>query len=392
MTFPSSSDNLFASIFMGGFECAAHRRRDGLQLDVLAATGHAQRAAEDYALLQQAGIRTVRDGLRWHRIETAPRVYDWTSFLPMLAASHATGTQVIWDLCHWGIPAGLDIFSPAFIPRFAAFAGAAAEVIARNSPRRVAYPPLFCPINEISFWAWVGGDVKAFAPHREGQGPVLKRQLVSASLAAMQAVLKVLPGARFVQAEPLIHVSPGVSAEAEQPDRAEAVRRHNLAQYEAWDMLRGDLGGSPAALDLLGVNYYWDNQWQDNGERTPPGHPGHRPLHRMLVDLWQRYRRPIVLTETGAEAENACGWLGYVAAEVRLAQKAGVEILGVCLYPVMDYPGWDDDRHCACGLIEVDDAWRERHLRTDLADELHAQSTLFATHRHAVLLGESRSA
>jgi hypothetical protein len=39
--------NIFKSFFMGGFECATHRRRDGLQIDVLSSTGHAEQAATD---------------------------------------------------------------------------------------------------------------------------------------------------------------------------------------------------------------------------------------------------------------------------------------------------------------------------------------------------------
>ena len=99
------------SFFIGGFECATHRRKDGAQVDVIARAGHDVRCARDYALLAEVGIRTVRDGLRWHLIEREPGVYDWSSFVPMLQAALRTGTQVIWDLCHWGVPAGLDPFS-----------------------------------------------------------------------------------------------------------------------------------------------------------------------------------------------------------------------------------------------------------------------------------------
>ena len=66
-------------------------------------------------MLAEHGIRTVRDGLRWHLIETAPGRYDWSSFLPMLRAARDTGTQVIWDLAHYGWPDDLDIWSPAFV-------------------------------------------------------------------------------------------------------------------------------------------------------------------------------------------------------------------------------------------------------------------------------------
>ncbi len=362
---------------MGGFECATHRRRDGAQIDVLAATGHATQAAYDYRLLQQAGVLTVRDGLRWHLIEASPGVYDWTSFLPMLDASLATGTQVIWDLCHWGVPAHLDPFSADFAPRFAAFAGAAASLIRERSGGDRAPVPFYCPVNEISFWAWVGGDMEAFSPHGLGRGDELKTRLAEASIAAIAAVRAVDPRARFLQAEPIIHIAPEYADIPEYPHVEDHVRNHVTAQYQAWDMLRGDLkpelGGSPAMLDVIGVNYYWNNQWVHGGDRMPPGHPDHRPLHLMLGDLWARYGRPIVITETGAEAGAAAGWVGYIAAEVRQAQRAGVEVLGVCLYPVMDYPGWDDERHCPVGLIEVAEDWTTRRLRQDLAEEIRVQ-------------------
>ena len=70
------------------------------------------------------------------------------------------------------------------------------------------------------------------------------------------------------------------------------------------------------------------------------------------------------------------GWLGYTAAEARQAQREGAEILGLCLYPVMDYPGWDDGRHCHCGLIALDEHWQQRTLRTDLVRELELQSRI----------------
>ncbi len=363
---------------MGGFECATHRRRDRTRIDVVARTKHDRLCASDYELLAAAGVRTVRDGLRWHLIEVTAGEYDWSSFLPMLRAAYATGTQVLWDLCHWGVPEHIDLFSPEFPERFAAFAAAAAALICReNQAAGVTHPQVYCPINEISFWAWVGGDEEHFHPFGNGRGPELKQQLVLASLRAMRAVRTVDPKARFLQAEPIIHIS----ADGDRPEDVPAAERHTASQFEAWDMLTGvrdpELGGSPESLDLIGVNYYWNNQWVHEGERTPPGHDLHRPLHAQLVELWRRYRRPILITETGAESSAAVGWLGMIAAEVRQARRLGVPVLGICLYPIMDYPGWDDDRHCGVGLIEASEDWLSRSLRTDLAAEIQVQTPLF---------------
>lgn len=356
-----------ASFFAGGFETAAHRRADRLQLDLIRDSNHDLYAETDYRLLRRAGIRTVRDGLRWHLIESRSGVYDWSSFLPMLRASIATKTQVIWDLCHWGIPADLDLFSLDFVERFAAFAYASASLIAEHS----GDVPLFCPVNEISFWSWVGGGVGAFHPHLTDRADDVKRQLVRASLAAIQAIRTVNPRARFIQPEPLINV---VSDQQKPEHRAEA-RCHTAGQYQAWDWLAAD--PERRALDIIGVNYYWNNQWVHQGERVSLGHAQHRPFHLMLLDVWNRYQRPILISETGMESMAGASWLAYICAEVRQAQREGAEIIGICLYPVMDYPGWDDNRHCACGLIEVDAEWQSRSLRLDFVAELSCQQRLF---------------
>ena len=117
-------EGLFDSYFLGGFECSTHRRRDGRRLDLIAATGHDRAVVLDYRAMLEHGIRTVRDGVRWHLIETVPGRYDWSSFLPMLRAAEEVGVQVIWDLCHYGWPDHLDIWRPRFVDGFARFAAA----------------------------------------------------------------------------------------------------------------------------------------------------------------------------------------------------------------------------------------------------------------------------
>jgi hypothetical protein len=359
-------DRLFASFLQGGFEGSCHRRWDGRQLDIIAATRHDTLVAEDYGLIAAAGLRTVRDALRWHLIEQVPGQYDWSSFLPMLRAARAAELQVIWDLCHYGAPEGLDIWSPDFVERFACFAAAAAAVVKEQD----GGTPFYSPINEISFWAWAGGDQGRFGPYGTGRGPELKRQLVRASIAAIERIRAIDARARFIQPEPVIHI---VSA-PDRPEDIEPAARWDLSQYEACDMLSGRLepalGGSEALLDIVGVNFYWNNQWRYGGASIPLGDPQHRPFHELLLDTWKRYKRPILVAETGAEGPSAAPWLGYVAGEVRAALRAGVPVVGICLYPVMDYPDWDDERHCSTGLIEVAQDWHRRRLRPIVCDRL----------------------
>ena len=161
-----SSPRLFQTFIMAGYECAAQRRGDGQRVDLQASTGHLRWAARDFAQLRASGIGCARDGLRWHVIERQPGQYDWSSFLPLLRVARECNLQVVWDFSHYGYPDGLDIWRPAFVERFARFAGAAARLMVDEG---IDVP--FCsPINEISFWSWAGGDVGYFNPGAMGVG------------------------------------------------------------------------------------------------------------------------------------------------------------------------------------------------------------------------------
>ncbi|TXR50743.1 beta-glucosidase [Phyllobacterium endophyticum] len=367
---------VFKSFFLAGFECSTHRRPDGRRLDLLAATDHYRRAETDYRQLADHGVHTARDGLRWHLIETRPGYYDWSSFLPMLKAANRSGTQVIWDLCHYGWPDDIDIWSPAFVERFARFAAAAAQLI-RNESDDVA---LYCPVNEISYWAWAGGETGRINPCSFGRGNELKRNLVRAAIASIEAIRDVDPGARFITAEPLIHVD-SPSPEPEHVVEAECYR---LSQFEALDLLSGridpGLGGSPEYLDLVGVNFYPDNQWYLGGPTIPLGHHAYRRLSTMLQEVYHRYGRPLLIAETGAEGSARAAWLHYVSSEVQHAQRRQTQITGICLYPILDYPGWDNDRLCRVGLLGDVTQCGLRKVSQATAAELRRQATLIDAH------------
>ncbi len=362
----------FRSFFIAGFECSTHRLRSGRRLDLIAATAHDRIAAADYARLRQVGIRVAREGVRWHRIETAPGHYDFSSVLPMLRAAREAGIQVIWDLFHYGWPDGLDIFRPEFVDRFAAFARAFAQLHAGETDETL----WITPVNEISFFAWAGGSVGYINPFRHRRGLKLKRQLVRASIAATEAVWEVAPGARIAQIDPVIHIA----ADPARPEQRAAARRYRYVHFEAWDMLAGrvapELGGDPKYLDVIGVNFYPRNQWLHKGPTLAPSHPLHRPFCEILHEVWERYQRPLFVAETGTEDEERAGWLRYVGGEVRAALRMGVPVEGICLYPILNHPGWDDDRHCHNGLWDYADEKGEREIHAPLAEELARQRGL----------------
>jgi len=370
---------------MGGFECSTHRLPSGRRLDVVRASRHDEFVVEDYQRLKSQDILTCREGLRWHLIETRPYEYDFSSALPMIRASETLGIQVLWDLFHYGWPDDLDIFSPEFIERFAAFARAFAELLASESSQT----PYICPVNEISFFAWAGGDCCILNPFTPGRADELKRQMVRASLAATHALWEVNPRTRLVQIDPVINII----ADPDRPQDREMVEGFRLGQYEAWDMLGGrrnpELGGAPKYLDLIGINYYDRNQWVHNQEPLFYTDPLYRPFREIIREVYERYGRPIFIAETGTEDDFRPEWFRYVVSEVCAAIAEGIPVEGICLYPILNHPGWVDDRHCHNGLWDYADDQGNRALYQPLADELQNQRAIVAQVRTGLHWHES---
>lgn len=360
------------SFFLGGFECSTHWLPDGKRLDLIAATQHDRFCEADYARLREIGISSVRDGIRWHLIETSPYQYCFSSLVPMLRAARKTGMQVIWDIFHYGWPDDLDIFSPDFLHRFRAFAREVARVVLDETDD----VPYFCPVNEISFFAWAAGDFEIMNPFARGRGQEMKAQLVRATIEATDAIRSAAPRARFVQVDPVINVVNSPTAtEAERL----AASAHTRAQFDAWDMLWGrlspELGGGPEYLDVIGANYYVHNQWAYEDKFIERSDPRYKPLHKILAEVYRRYSRPLFIAETGIEDERRPEWLRYICDEVVEAIRRGIPVEGICLYPILNYPGWDDARHCHAGLWDSCNASGNREIYAPLAEELRRQQT-----------------
>jgi beta-glucosidase/6-phospho-beta-glucosidase/beta-galactosidase len=369
---------LFQSFFMGGFECATHRLKTGKRLDMIAATRHDRFIAQDYARLIEHGMRVAREGIRWHLIEESPHRYNFSSVIPMIRAARDAGVQVVWDLCHYGWPDDIDIFEPEFVKRFARMAREFTKVLINETD----CVPFITPVNEISFFAWASGESAYLNPFATGRSYELKYQLIRAAIEATESIWQAAPGARIVNVDPAINVI----CDAARPHERGAAESYHRLQYHARDLLTGrempELGGDEKYLDIIGVNYYPFNQWIYGDTLYHPRvpityeEPSYRPFSSILSEIYDRYRRPLFIAETGTEGDERARWLSYVAGEVRAAIKAGVPVEGICLYPVVNFPGWDDDRHCHNGLWDYPDEDGEREIYQPLADELVRQHVM----------------
>ncbi|GHG31323.1 glycosyl hydrolase 53 family protein [Paracoccus aerius] len=111
---------------------------------------------------------------------------------------------------------------------------------------------------------------------------------------------------------------------------------------------------SAVNVDVIGVNYY--------------PHTARTVLSKVLLKSWRRYGKPVIVSETSWHdghpvhhrrhpGFNKRHWLQYVLNEVTLAKEQGVDIAGVCWYPIIDCPPWRAPRsrsRWSHGLIRSD--------------------------------------
>lgn len=335
------TDSLFRSFWQAGFECADHLNCHGDRIDLLEETAHHILADEDYTALKPFNIQTVREGIRWNKVEKKPGVYDWSEVIRRIEAGKRHGIQQSWDMCHFGFPNDLSPLQPQFAERLAALCRAFTNMWYTHTNQSL----IVTPINEISFLSWLGGEVKGTLPYTVGQGFELKYELVKAAITAIEAIWDVDPQARIFHTEPLVYILPW----SDEPEMVEQARRANEIQFQTLDMLAGrlcpELGGKIEYLDVVGLNYYYDNQWEHQRTRIrweEPRDPRWKPLSVLLQEVYQRYGRPISISETSHLGVGRGEWIVEIAQECRKAIDMGVDLHGVCLYPIIDRPDWDD--------------------------------------------------
>ena len=338
---------MFRSFFLAGFEGSTGYNRHGQWFDQVVATGHDRTVDDDYRQLAELGLHAARETIRWPLVDLGGGRYDFSTVEPFVEAARRHGVEVIWDLFHYGYPQGLDLFGEEFPRRFADYCHAVGRYIAERTEGTCA----FTPVNEPSFMAYSGGEKGLFAPHLTGRGWDLKVALTRAAIEGINALRETCPGARMVNVDPWCRaaVSP------RHPEHEEEARDFNDRYvFQSWDMLAGrllpELGGSRAHLDVVGINYYWTNQWEWRAPLGPHGvvppladdDPRRWSLADLVRAVWERYGGEVMVSETSHIGEHRGRWLREIAEESEALLLDGVPLRGVCLYPILGMPEWHD--------------------------------------------------
>jgi hypothetical protein len=370
-----ASEGIFPTFFLSGFECSSflwgeERKRRDLNAELQ----HYEHADEDYRLLPPLGIAVAREGIPWPLVDKGDGDYDFSLIDPFLAAQRRHNILPIWDLCHYGYPDDLDPLNHAdrFVARFAVYARAAAQYVSQRAHHG---PLLITPVNEPTFWGYMGGEWGWCAPFGKSRDDRRRFTclLARADIAACKAIGQHLPETRFVHIDPLIWVV----APRDHPEWAEQAYREAYDDaYLAWDIISGiklpEYGGSRDLIDILGMNNYSFGQMEYAGGGKPnnplkPGDERIRPVADLIWESWDKYRRPCIVAETSGISGGRPEWLDDMVCECLAAVNRGVDLHGICLFPAVDMIDWHNGKWLHMGIADVEELPSGALMRTPFA-------------------------
>ncbi|WP_207534750.1 family 1 glycosylhydrolase [Desertivirga arenae] len=348
-------NSIFPTFFISGFECSTFIWKDQGRRNLIAETQHDQFLKEDYGLLHRLGIAVSREGIPWPLVDRAG-YFDFSMLDPVIEVLNEYKISPIWDLCHYGYPDNLDPFSESFCERFEEYCKAATKYISE----RLNTTSYFTPINEITFFSYAGGEWGWIAPHKKTREDrfSLRKNLCKAAIMAAKAIREVMPEARMVHMDPLVQVV----APLDRPELKAAAAFETYADtFVAWDILCGKLhpefGGSPEILDIVGLNNYSFGQmeFRENGphQALDPQDDRIVSLCELIHFAWQRYKRPVIISETSGMKDGRDAWLKDVMEESLAAVDLGIDLQGVCLFPAVDMQDWHTGEWLNNGICDL---------------------------------------
>jgi beta-glucosidase len=327
---------------------------------------------KDLAALKKLGVTHFRFGVEWARIEPRKGEINEEALRQYARMAHevrAAGMEPVLTLWHFTFP---DWLYPKDLSK-ANFLNPDVETAWREHVRRVVKA--------------TKGDVRIYVPQNEPNGtlqlgwiaahwpPGLLCRPGSYKKAMRVCADMFRDAAKIVREERHDALVMGIWSlptwkKAKYLDPTRSV--YNLMQHQNFDHL--DMVAD--TCDLIGINYYYSQQasalrflFRPAGEQNsnytelgweivPTG------LYHILMDVQNRYHKPIVVTENGIGTKSGQKAIRYFrehVAQMRRAMAEGVDVRGYFPWTLVDNyewtEGWD---HAQFGLFSFDKKTHER--------------------------------
>jgi beta-glucosidase/6-phospho-beta-glucosidase/beta-galactosidase len=403
----------------GGIECS-HCRMGERYSDQLRRGGHWDRLS-DLDAIADLGVKTLRYPVLWEQVAPHhPDECDWAWADARLGRLRELGITPIVGLVHHGSGPHYTALDQ---DNFAAGLARHAASVARRYPWLTHFTPVNEPLTTARFSCLYG----LWYPHARDDRTFVRALLnqLAGTRLAMQAIREVNPAAQLVQTEDMgqAHSTPGMRHQAEFENHRrwlsfDILCGHVTPMHPLWSYLLDHGAGedelrswldNPCPPDVLGLNHYltserfldetleqyWPCHHTSNGPQTYADIEAVRVggvrlagVQSLLIQAWQRYRRPVAITEAhlNCTREEQVRWLNYVWESAQQARRAGADVRAVTVWAMLGAYDWNslltrDAGHYEAGVFDV----RSGQPRPTLLARVVRQLAQGQPFRHPVL-------
>ena len=373
-----------------------HRALDEYEL-----MGHYDNWRRDLDLCRDLGLKSLRWGVPWYRVEPESGVFDWGWVDEVVDyMTGDLGIEPMIDLIHYGCPFWLErgFLNKRYPELVARYAGEFAE---RYKDRVKWYTPL----NEPIITALMCGMRGLWPPYRRGDRGYIEVMLQLAR--GIQGTVKIIQN--IDPSAVMFHVEATGLTRSIREDLASLAHEETHRGYLCFDLISGRLahdhllfswlvrnGAAPdillelqenkIALDVVGMNFYpqWstkqiylDKKGRIAFRETEPEGDG---FSELIKHYYDRYKVPIMITETSAvgSEEVRMRWLDSSVEHIRDLRQSGVPVIGYTWFPMFTMIDWRyrfgedplENYYLELGLYRINrDAAKPRWLETPLVDK-----------------------
>jgi beta-glucosidase/6-phospho-beta-glucosidase/beta-galactosidase len=357
----SAEDFLWAAGIENTFVPQA--REGQRSLDEYELMGHYSHWREDLALAGELGLKALRWGVPWYKVEPERGQFDWSwtdQVVPYLV--NDLKIMPIIDLMHYGCPFWLkkefaNKSYPELVARYAAAFAARYKGLIK----------WYTPLNEPIINSMMCGMRGLWPPYMKGDRGYIKLmlQLAKGIVRSVKAIKEIDPDAVMVHVE-----ATGLTRTVSQ-DLASLATEEEYRGYLCYDLISGRLthdhllfswlvrNGAPPesleelqqhkiSLDVVGLNFYpqWstkqlyiDKRGRIAFKETEPEGNGFAEL---INKYYARYRTPIMITETSAVGGDEVRekWLDSSLSMVKTLRGEGVPVIGYTWFPMFTMIDW----------------------------------------------------
>lgn len=334
------------------------------------AVDHYNRYKEDFDLLRDLNMNTLRFSIEWSRIE--PEEGQWN------AEAIEYYRRYLYELKRRNITPVVTLFHFTLPVWFAERGGFERYSNVKYFLRFVEkvldeYGPLLkwiITINEPTVYANQGYGDGSWPPYV--QKPIRARRVLFTLINAHRRAAKLIHMRsrryKVSMAYSVTHVYAGDDAWL---SRLSA----RIFDYYANHFV---LKRTYNSIDFIGLNYYHSDRVYGYRRHNPDErisdmgwdmHPA--DIEYVLEMLAERYKKPIMITENGladADDDDRQWWLTQTIEAMHRARKEGVEVIGYLHWSLLDNFEWDKGRWARFGLYEVDYATMKRIPRASALD------------------------